>query len=423
MVAMRTAQTPAARVAVISLHTSPLDQPGTGDSGGMNVEIRALAERLGARGVAVDIFTRCAGRSGPEVEVVGPLARVVQVPAGPCAEVDKLDLPALVPDFAESLVRRATELGPYDLVHAHYWLSGPAGIAAARRWEVPLIASFHTLAEVKNLAAAGAGVREPLARVVGERRVIEAADRVLAPTRQDARALIELYGADPERVRVVPPGVDRTVFFARDRGEARSRLGLGGGPVLLFVGRLQELKGPDLAIRAFAQAVRQGSLREATLLIVGGPSGTEGGSILQRLKRVAADEGVLDRLLFAPPVPHEELSWVYSAADMLLMPSRSESFGLAALEAQACGVPVIASRVGGLRTAVRHGASGYLVEGRDPRAYASRILAILDSPPLAARLGRGAVGHAARFPWDATVDRLVGVYAELLPVLEAAAAS
>ena len=384
----------------------------------MNVEIRALAERLGARGIAVDIFTRCAGRARPEVEVVGSLARVVQVPAGPCAEVDKVDLPALVPDFAESLVRRATELGPYDLVHAHYWLSGPAGIAAARRWGVPLIASFHTLAEVKNLAGAGAGVPEPLARVAGERRAIDAADRVLAPTRQDAHALIELYGADPERVRVVPPGVDRAIYFARDSGEARSRLGLGEGPVVLFVGRLQDLKGPDLAIRAFAQ-VR----REATLLIVGGPSGAEGGSILKRLERLAADQGVLDRLRFAPPVPHEELSWVYSAADMLLMPSRSESFGLAALEAQACGVPVVASRVGGLRTAVRHGASGYLVEGRDPRAYASRILELIDSPQLAARLARGAVGHAARFPWDATVDRLVGAYAELLPVLEAAAAS
>lgn len=415
--------TDAARVAIISLHTSPFDQPGVGDSGGMNVEIRALSERLGARGVAVDIFTRCAGRPSPEVEAVGPMARIVQVPAGPCAEVDKLELPALAPGFAESLVRRAAELGPYDLVHAHYWLSGAAGIAAARRWEVPLIVSFHTLAAVKNLA--GAAVPEPLARLVGERQAVEAADRVLAPTRQDARALIDLYGADPERVRVVPPGVDPATFFPRDRDEARARLDLADGPVVLFVGRLQELKGPDLAIRAFAEAVRRGSpaTRAATLLIVGGPSGAEGGSILGRLRRIAAEEGVLERICLMAPVPHGELPWIYSAADVLLMPSRSESFGLAALEAQACGVPVVASRVGGLRTAVRQGASGYLVERRDPRAYASRIVAILESPQLAQRLARGAVGHAARFPWETTVDRLVGEYAELFPVLDDAAAS
>jgi D-inositol-3-phosphate glycosyltransferase len=410
-----------ARIAVISLHTSPLDQPGTGDSGGMNVEIRAIAERLGARGIATDIFTRCAGRPRPEVESVGPMSRLVQVQAGPCAEVDKLELPSLVPDFAQAILRRGDELGPYDLVHAHYWLSGPAGITASRTWDVPLVASFHTLAAVKNRAS---GDRwEPAWRIEGERRAIEAADRVLVPTREDAGALVDLYGAETARVRVVPPGVDRGLFRPRDRRVARLRLGLGAGPVLLFVGRLQELKGPDLAIRAFADTVRRAPdvMRAATMLVVGGPSGAEG--VGPWLHGVASAEGVLDRVRFLPPVPHAELSWVYSAADALLMPSRSESFGLAALEAQACGVPVIASSVGGLRTAVRHGIGGFLIEGRDPGTYASRVLAILDSPRMAARLARRGIAHAARFPWEATVDALQSVYAEVLPVLEPAAAS
>ena len=418
---MRTPNAPAARVAVISLHTSPLDQPGTGDSGGMNVEIRALSERLGARGLALDIFTRCAGRSVPEIESVGPMARVVQVPSGPCAEVKKDLLPALIPGFADSLMRRADELGPYDLVHAHYWLSGPAGIAVARRWGVPLVVSFHTLGEVKNRALGED--TEPLARIEGERRTIEEADRVLAPTEEDARALIDLYAADAGRVRVVPPGVDRTAFHPRDRDQARSRLGLHAGPVLLFVGRLQRLKGPDLAIRAFAEAVRAGprALRAATLLVVGGPSGD--GDVGPWLEGVARQERVLDRVRFLPAVPHGELAWLYSAADLLLMPSRSESFGLAALEAQACGVPVVASNVGGLRTAVRHGASGFLVEGQDPADYAARILAILDSSELVSRLARGAAAQAARLPWQRTVERLADAYAELLPVLGSAAAS
>jgi D-inositol-3-phosphate glycosyltransferase len=425
MDAMSAHETPLARIAVISLHTSPLDQPGVGDSGGMNVEICELAKGLGELGVAVDVFTRCAGRGVPEIQPLGPLARVIQVPAGPCADVAKLELPELVPTFSESLVRRAEELGPYDLIHAHYWLSGPAAAAAARRWDVPLFASFHTLGEVKNLTLADGEAPEPLARIAGERRAIRAADRVIAPTSETARQLVELYAADPARVRVVPPGVDAARFFPRERGAARGRLGLGPGPVVLFVGRLQPLKGPDLAIRAFADMARAApeAMRDATFLMVGGPSGPGGGRVRSWLDGVAAEEGVTARVRFLEPRPHDELPWVYSAADVLVMPSRSESFGLAALEAQACGVPVVASSVGGLRSAVRDGLGGYLVEGRDPSAYAARMLAIVTGPDLAARLSAGAVAHAATFPWEHTVQRLLDVYAELLPELVSARAS
>ena len=418
---MRAVDLPRARVAVISLHTSPLDQPGIGSSGGMNVEIRALAGLLGDRGVAVDIFTRCAGRGVPEIERVGSLARVIQVQAGPCAEIDGPDLPSLVPRFADEVIRMEAELGPYDLIHSHYWMSGPAGIAAARRWEVPLLASFHTLAEVKNLAAEEGDPLEPLARVAGEKKVVGAADRLVAPTRDDAHNLIELYGADPGRIRVVPPGVDAGLFHPRDRAEARDRLGVGTGPVILFVGRLQRLKGPDLAIRAFAEAARlsPATMRDATLLFVGGPSGR--GGVRDWLEGVVASEGLGGRVGFLAPRAHEDMPWVYSAADVLVMPSRSESFGLAALEAQACGTPVVAAAVGGLEHAVGDG--GFLVEGRDPAGYAEALLRVLSSPRLAASLSRGAVSHASAFPWERTVDGLLEVYGELMPDLESAKAS
>ena len=396
---------PEARVAVVSFHTSPFDQPGTGASGGMNVEIRTLAGLLGSRDVAVDIYTRGETAS---VDPVGPLARLIRHPEA---------------SFADALV--ASNLGPYDLVHSHYWLSSAAGLAVARSWGVPLVTSFHTLAAVKNLALGEGDAPEPLARVAGERRAIRAASRVIAPTDDDAHQLIELYGADPSKIRVVPPGVDGATFFPRDPEEARARLGLGSGPVVLFLGRLQALKGPDLAIAAFAEAVRSDPDRMAgaTLAIVGGPSGPAADSIPRWLHGLAEDQGVSDRVVFLDPRPHDELPWVYSAADVLLMPSRSESFGLAALEAQACGVPVVASAVGGLRSAVDHGVGGFLVEGRDPAAYAARLVEIVSSPELAARLSRGARHHAARFPWDDTVDRLLDCYAELLPALVSPRAS
>lgn len=416
---------PVARVAVVSLHTSPFDQPGAGSSGGMNVEIRALSERLDARDVAVDIFTRCAGREVPEVERVGPLTRVIQVQAGPCAELPGAELTGVAGSFTEGLLRRGAELGSYDLVHSHYWLSGEAASGAARRWGIPLVASFHTLAEVKNLALADGEAPEPLARVAGERRTIHAADRVLVATRDDAHHLIDLYSADPLKIRIVPPGVDGRRFRPRDSDEARKRLGLGPGPLALFVGRLQRLKGPDLAIEAFSEALRgePGLMRDARLLLVGGPSGPEAGSIRQWLEALVASHGLRDRVTFVPPQPHDQLARYYSAADVLLMPSRSESFGIAALEAQASGTPVVAAEVGGLRQAVRDGGGGFLITGREPAAYAEAIVRIVASPDLARRLARSGVSHAAAFSWERTVDGLLAAYGELVPGLESAQAS
>jgi D-inositol-3-phosphate glycosyltransferase len=407
------------RIAVISLHTSPLDQPGTGDSGGMNVYIRSVAERLAERGVAIDVFTRCAGRGVPEVERVGPLTRVIQVNAGPCSPVPKGELLGILSGLEEAVLARAEAEGPYDLVHSHYWLSGRTGQMAAERWSVPLVASFHTLGEVKRLAGPEAEDAQLPARVLGERRAIRAADRILAPTAAEAAHLVDLYGADPGRVRVVSPGVDGSSFRQMPREEALGRLGFRGRRVVLFMGRLQPLKGPDVAIRAVAEAIRRDprATEDVLLAVMGGPSGDRGRAFVAALRALAVTEGIGDRVVFLEPRPHSELPWIYSAADVLVMPSRSESFGLAAMEAQACGIPVVAADVGGLRFIVDHGASGFLVPGRDPGAYAERILEVLGDPGLAARLRSGARARAERFPWEDTADGVLATYAELLPVL------
>jgi D-inositol-3-phosphate glycosyltransferase len=406
-----------ARIAAISLHTSPLDQPGTGDSGGMNVEVRELSERLAGRDVAVDVYTRCAGRGVPEIDVLGPLTRVVQVPAGPCAPVDKDSLPDLVPSFVDSLLDRAEAQSSYDLVHAHYWLSVPAGATAKARWGVPLVASFHTLGEVKNLAPE-IGRIEPAVRMTGERDAAAVADLILAPTEEESHNLVALYGADRSRIRVVPPGVDPAWFAPRPREASRRALGIDG-PLALFVGRLQPLKGPDVAIRAVAEARRvapdvAGSL---TLAVVGGPSGPNGPAYVEGLHRLVRELGVAGAVRFFGPMRHEDLSQAYSAADLLVAPSRSESFGLAALEAQACGVPVVAAAVGGLRSMVRDDRSGFLLGDHEPAAYAEAMIRILRDPEAAARLSGEARRQALGFSWEQTVGGVMDAYGELLPEL------
>ena len=408
---------PLARIAAISLHTSPLDQPGTGDSGGMNVYVRSVTEGLARRGIAVDVLTRCAGRGVPQVEHLGPLTRIVQVNAGPCAPTPKDDLPGLLPRFEEGIVSWEDGEGPYDLVHAHYWLSGRVGLEASARWGVPLVVSFHTLGEVKNLALPDG--MEPAHRIRTERRAIAAADRVLVPTATEAENVVALYGASGDRVRVVPSGVDRTVFAPRSKEEARRRLGLEAGTVLLFVGRLQPLKGPEVAIRAAAEVIRRGW--DAVLVVLGGPSGPGGPSYAEDLREVAIREGVGERVVFLDPRPHEQLPWVYSAADVLVMPSRSESFGLAALEAQACEVPVVAASVGGLRHVVEDGITGLLVQGHEPADHTEAILRILGDPGLAVGLGRAGRRRAGTFGWDEATDGVLDVYGELLPGLAPAA--
>ena len=404
------------RVAVMSVHTSPMDQPGTGDSGGMNVYIRAVTERLALRGVEVDLFTRCRGGDTHEVREIAPGIRVVSVKAGPCAPVPKDALPRFLPEFLGGLLSiERQDRRAYDIVHSHYWLSGWVGRAAKEVWDVPLVASFHTLGKVKNYSLARGEAAEPAIRLQGEERVIAQADRILAPTPSEAAQLVGLYRADPDHIRLVPPGVDHTLFAPTDRALARKRLHLSGLRLALYVGRLQGHKGPDVAVRTLAEAVARDPdvAGDLVLGIVGGPSGADHGVELSRLLELAAALGVSDRVMVFPPQPQPLLVDFYAAADVVLVPSRSESFGLVALEAQACGIPVVAAAVGGLRYVVDDGRTGFLVEGHDPADHTDRLLQILGDPGLAARMGDEAARQALRFTWDATAQELLHVYDEV----------
>ena len=416
-------QAGADRVALISLHTSPQDRPGMGDSGGMNIYILEVASRLAEQGIRVDVYTRCHGNGRPQVEEIGPGSRLIQVKAGPCAPVPKESLPPLLPEFLDGVLTHAAAGGPrhghspYDVVHSHYWLSGWVGSRAKRIWGAPLVASFHTLGKVKNHFLGRGDRPEPPVRLAGEQRVVRGADRILAPTPAEADHLVNLYGADRSRIRIVTPGVDAGLFYPRPRAEARAHLHLSSAHLLVFAGRLQPFKGPDVAIRALADAVRRDPelTRDAVLAVIGGPTrlDTQPDEVA-KLMALAAECGVEDRVVFFPPQPHHRLADFFSAADAVLVPSRSESFGLVALEAQACGTPVIAAKVGGLRYVVVDGETGFLVEGHEPADYGGRILAVLGDPGLAARLSTEAIRHASRFSWDTTAAGIREVYRELL---------
>ena len=405
------------RVAVVSVHTSPLDQPGSGDSGGMNVFIREAAERINASGVAVDVFTRSRGDRDPDVQDLGGGSRLIRVRAGPSAPVPKDELPRFLPEFLGGVLRRAEDEGEgYDLVHTHYWLSGWVGRSAREIWGVPLVASFHTLGKVKNYSLSRGERPEPGVRVAGEERVIAEADRLIAATPAEAAQLVGLYRADPERIRVVPPGVNHDLFFPRRPEPAKARLHLTDVQMLLFVGRLQAHKGPDVAVRALAEAVAREPLRtrDVVLAIVGGPSGADHGAEVARLMDLASDLGVGERVMFFPPQPQTRLADFYAAAEVVHVPSRSESFGLVALEAQASGTPVVAAAVGGLRYVVQDGVTGYLVEGHDPGDHGERILSLLRDPVRGRRMGEAGVARSLRFSWEATAGGMLSVYRELV---------
>jgi D-inositol-3-phosphate glycosyltransferase len=406
------------RIATISLHTSPLDQPGTGDAGGLNVYVVEVSRRLAERGIEVEIFTRAVCRDTPPTVELVPGVLVRNVVAGPFEELDKNSLPGQICPFTFGVLRTEAAYAPgrYDLLHAHYWLSGQVAAVAAERWGVPLVQSMHTLGKVKNLALALGDTAEPPARIRGEGEVVTAADRLVANTAEEARQLIDLYGADPWRVETVNPGVDLSVFRPASgvaSGLAlRRRLGLASDAVVLaFAGRIQPLKGPDVVLRAAASLLRlRPSLAgRLVVVIVGGPSGSEVGAP-GRLEALASSLGISSFVRMEAPCPQPELADWYRAADIVLVPSHSESFGLVALEAQACGTPVVAAAVGGLRTAVRDGYSGVLVDGHDPEVWARVLSDLLASPARLLQLSAGAREHAAAFNWPATAERLVGVY-------------
>jgi D-inositol-3-phosphate glycosyltransferase len=403
------------RVAMVSLHTSPLDQPGTGDAGGMNVYVLELARRLAARQVEVDVFTRATGSTLPPRVDVSDGIRVHNVSAGPYEGLSKNELPAQLCAFAREVLRTEAYHSPgyYDLVHSHYWLSGQVGALARDRWGVPLVHTMHTMAKVKNAALAEGDTPEPMARVIGEEQVIEAADMLVANTDDEAKQLLDLYEADPGRVEVVHPGVDLATFTDVGRAGARARLGLPShGPLITFVGRIQPLKAPDVMLRAVAVLLaRRPELRSTlTVAVVGGPSGS-GLEHPDSLVRLAEELGIDDLVRFVPPVAQAQLVDWYAASSLVCVPSYNESFGLVAIEAQATGTPVVAAAVGGLTTAVDHGRSGLLVEGHEPGAYAAAFERVLREPGLHDWLATGAGAYARQFGWDRTADQMLEVYA------------
>ena len=404
------------RVAVLSVHTSPLEQPGTGDAGGMNVYIVQTASRMAQRGVEVEVFTRATSSELPPVAELAPGVTVRHITAGPFEGLGKHDLPAQLCAFTAGVLRAEArrEPGYYDVVHSHYWLSGQVGWLARDRWGVPLVHTAHTLAKVKNAALADGDAPEPHTRVIGEQQVVTESDRLVANTPAEAEQLVELYDADPERTVVIPPGVDLERFTPGSRRRARGALDLPPDAVVLaFVGRIQPLKAPDVLLRAAAEMLRRRPSLRARLrvLVVGGPSGS-GLAEPTALHELAGALGIADVVRFAPPQGGADLTDVYRAADVVAVPSHNESFGLVALEAQACGTPVVAAAVGGLPVAVADGVSGLLVEGHEPQAWADALSSIALDPGLARGLARGATAHAGRFSWDRTTDTLLRTYAD-----------
>lgn len=415
-------RTPPRRVALLSVHTSPLEQPGTGDAGGMNVYIVELARRLAARGTEVEVFTRATSSAQPPVVEMADGVLVRHVPAGPFEGLAKEDLPGQLCAFTAGLMRAEARKAPgwYDVVHSHYWLSGQVGWLVSDRWNVPLVHTMHTMAKVKNAYLAEGDSPEPQGRVIGEEQVVAAADRLIANTPAEARELVELYGADPGLVEVVPPGVDLDVFTP-GAGTAAARQALGlpvDTHVLLFAGRIQPLKAPDVLVRAAAHMLRRDPALRGRLVVavLGGPSGSgldhpEELHDLARSLGLLGVPGVEDVVRFQPPVDRETLAQWFRAADVVAVPSHNESFGLVAIEAQACGTPVVAASVGGLRTAVADGVSGVLVDGHDPAAWADVLLELVRDPGRREELATGAVAQAHRFGWDVTVDATLQVYA------------
>lgn len=381
----------------------------------MNVYVLQTALQMARRGVEVEIFTRATSSIDPPVVEAAPGVLVRNVVAGPFEGLDKRDLPTQLCPFAAGVLREQARRpsGYYDVVHSHYWLSGQVGWIARDRWRIPLIHTAHTLAAVKNAALAAGDHPEPAAREIGELQLVREADRLVANTVEEAKQLIDCYGAAPGKIDVVVPGADLDRYFPGDRGAARAMLGIApDAKVVTFVGRIQPLKAPDVLLRA-AAVVAADPGRPLHVLIVGGPSGT-GLERPDSLIDLAADLGIAERVTFLPPQPPDALVQIYRASDLIAVPSYNESFGLVAIEAQAAGTPVLAADVGGLGTAVRNGETGLLVDGHRTETWAAALRTLLDNPAELGRMGRNAAVHAAGFSWERTADGLLAAYAEAI---------
>ncbi|CAB4887963.1 MAG: D-inositol-3-phosphate glycosyltransferase [Actinobacteria bacterium] len=402
------------RVALLSIHTSPLDQPGTGDAGGMNVYVLETAKQLAHAGVEVEVFTRATRSNHESVVEIAPGILVRHVTAGPFEGLRKEDLPGQLCAVTSGVLRAEASRpeGWFDLIHSHYWLSGQVGWLASERWGVPLVHTMHTMAKVKNADLALGDKPEPQGRVIGEEQVVEAATRLIANTRDEARQLIDLYDANPAHVDVVHPGVDLSLFSPGSQVSSRARFGVNPDALLLlFVGRIQPLKAPDVLLRAAAEMVRTHPELRSRLLVViaGGPSGS-GLDRPTSLVDLAHELGITDLVRFEPPTDRATLADWFRAADLTVVPSYSESFGLVAIESQACGTPVVAAAVGGLRTAIANHESGVLIDSHNPVDYAAVMCSLLQDRNQLKKLQVGSRKHAENFGWQVTARGLLDSY-------------
>jgi D-inositol-3-phosphate glycosyltransferase len=408
-----------ARVALFSVHTCPLAALGGKETGGMNVYVRELARELGRGGVPVDVFTRSQDPAIPEVVTLGPDARVIHVPAGPARPLPRGALLAHLDAFVDGVEAfRRREGLDYALLHSHYWLSGVAALELRRRWDRPVIQMFHTLGALKNAVARSEAEREPEERLAAERRLAASADRIVASNPVEGAHLVRALGADVDRVRVIPCGVDLELFQPGDARAARSRLGLDAERVLLFVGRLTPIKGLATLLHALAAAKANGLGRaDVRLVVVGGDKEEHWDAERARLRRMAADLGVAAWVDFRGPQPQDRLPDYYVAADLCLMPSLYESFGMVALEAMACGVPVVGSRVGGLAVTVQDEVTGLLVPEGDAVALAGAIAHLLEDEGCRRRLAARAAEWARGFGWPCIARAVTELYGEVAPTL------
>lgn len=399
-----TPTSPEVRVALLSLHTSPLLQPGVGDSGGMNVYVRELVSHLAHTGAQCHVYVRKWREDLPYEVVLEPGVRVVHIEAGPY-DLEKEELYEIVDEFADGVRKDIEQIGGVHVLHANYWLSGVAGHRLKHELDIPLVTTFHTLARVK----ADYGDHEPERRAIAESEVIACSDAVTASCTAESNWLRRLYCTPADRIAYAAPGVQPALFSPGNQQAARKAVGLDSGPVMLFVGRIQPLKGVALATEALGNMVNQ----QVKLVIIGGPSGSEGRKELNDVKAAIDTYGLADRVIFQSPVPHHLLSSWYRAADVCLVPSRSESFGLVALEAAACATPVVAASVGGLQTLVKHGETGFLVNGRNPAVYATYLDELFSHPLLMQDLAANALEHSRSYRWSYTAAALRELYVQL----------
>ncbi|MEX1125656.1 MAG: glycosyltransferase [Acidimicrobiia bacterium] len=398
-------------VVFLSLHTCPLVQPGRGWAGGMNVYVDELARAMAREGIEVDVFTRRHDREVPESITVEPGFSLHHVEAGPPRELDPGRALRYLSVYADAVIDHMGFMADVGVVHSHYWLSGWAGLRVKRHFGLPHVHSSHTLGRVKEAHRRGDETPERLMRIAAEQEVIDESDVNVVSGPSEQEDLISRYGADPSRVSMVTPGVDHDRFIPGVWQAARIRLGWPDVTTVLYVGRIQPIKGPDLAIEAFAEIANQ--IADARLVLVGAPAGDDGVREMGHLQRMVKSLDLGHLVTFAEPVPHRQLADVYRAADLVLVPSRSESFGLVAAEAQASGVPVLAASVGGLRTVVGEGSGGILVDGWDPARWSETALRVLTDPVLHSELVAAGPRWAERFSWESAVADLGAIYGAL----------